>query len=450
MSDTAEKTIAAEPEFLPHYALEAVPRYTSYPPATGFHDGLEPTAWRDWMDAACEAPRVSLYLHIPFCKSMCWYCGCNTTIPNRRERITRYLGALQAELKTRAAELPADHRVDHVHFGGGSPDMLEPDEARTLLADIKARFQLTENAEIAFELDPRGVTRELAEALAEGGCNRVSLGVQDLSLEVQELIHRIQPREQVEAAVRILREAGIAKINLDIMYGLPAQTLERVRATASAVAELKADRVAVFGYAHVPWFKKHQKAIPEDRLPGARERFEQMLAAADVLTQAGYDAIGFDHFARPDDEMAIAARRGELRRNFQGFTDDAYDILLGLGASAISETAQGYVQNNPDPTRYAEAISATGGALLRGLERTAADRKIAARIEALMCRDALPLTDLTPEECAALEPLADDGLIEIGKDRLTITTAGRPYTRNIAARLDPRFVAADGRHSRAV
>jgi len=438
------------PAFLPEYALEAVPRYTSYPPATGFHDGVGSTTWSDWMREAQPEPRVSVYLHIPFCKTMCWYCGCNTTIPNKRARIERYLSALHAEIETRSAELPFGHRVHHIHFGGGSPDMLLPSEATALLDALHAHFNLADDAEIAFELDPRGVTPELARALAAGGTNRVSLGVQDLSEEVQQLIHRIQPRETVETAVACLREAGISRINLDIMYGLPAQTVDRVRTTAQAVADLKADRVAVFGYAHVPWFKKHQKAIPEDRLPGARERFEQMLAAAQTLSAAGYDAIGFDHFARPEDSMAVAARSGALCRNFQGYTDDNYDILLGLGASSISEAPQGYLQNQPDPARYAEAVADSGEAGARGLTRTVEDVAVAARISAFMCYGALDLADLAPETRNQMAVFAEAGLAEIDAHIFRVRTAGWPYIRNMAARLDPRFEAAAQRHSQAV
>lgn len=439
-----------KPRFLAQYALEAVPRYTSYPPATGFHDGVGAQTWARWMAAAPAGPQVSLYLHIPFCKSMCWYCGCNTTIPNKRDRIERYLDALHREIEVRAEQLPANHRVGHIHFGGGSPDMLLPAEAQRLLTALHARFNIAGTAEIAFELDPRGVTGELADALVSGGANRASLGVQDTSEEVQRLIHRIQPRATVERAVSRLRRAGIAAINLDIMYGLPAQTVDRVRDTASLVAELDADRVAVFGYAHVPWFKKHQRAIPEDRLPGAEARFEQMLAAASTLRDAGYQAIGFDHFAKPHDTMAQALKAGALHRNFQGYTDDNYDILLGLGASAISEAPEGYAQNAPDPVRYGEAVMQTGSALIRGLERSTDDRAVASRIEALMCFENLALDDDMRRQFSDLETMQQQGLLILEGDRLRITPAGRPYIRNIAARIDPNFRIANNRHSRAV
>jgi oxygen-independent coproporphyrinogen-3 oxidase len=253
----------------------------------------------------------------------------------------------------------------------------------------------------------------------------------------------------VEAAVRALRRAGISRINMDVMYGLPAQTIERVEATARAVAEMDADRVSVFGYAHVPWFKKHQRAIPEDRLPGAQARFDQMLAAAHALTEAGYSAIGFDHFARPEDPLARAARDGSLRRNFQGYTDDPYDILIGFGASSISEAPQGYAQNIPDPARYAEALATEGSAIVRGVTRSWREGRIGERIMQLLCTFDIPLDgDLFDPD--ALDGVIADGLARLENGHLKVTPAGLPYVRNIAARIDPGFQPASQKHSRAV
>lgn len=436
------------PRFLPKYALETVPRYTSYPPATGFGEVDGESLWVSWMQALPATPKVSLYLHIPFCKTMCWYCGCNTTIPNKSERIERYLDALKHEIHHRAASLPSDAQIHHIHFGGGSPDMLSPDQFSHLMQEIRDACTLADNAEIAAELDPRGVTRALATRLGELGFNRASLGVQDLSEEVQKLIHRVQPLSVVRQAVQNLRDAGITAINTDIMYGLPAQTVARVEQTAHAVAELAPDRIAVFGYAHVPWFKKHQKAIPEDRLPGAQERFEQMLAASSVLETHGYQPVGFDHFAKPDDSMAIRTREGRLCRNFQGYTDDDYDVLMGLGASSISEAPGGYLQNQPDPARYAENRETGDTSFVRGLQRDSEDRRIAARIERLMCDFELPLNaDINID---ALDDVFADGLAEIQGDRLVIPKQARAYVRNLAARIDPNFIVRDQQHSRAI
>lgn len=443
-------TDPSAPRFLPQLACETVPRYTSYPPATGFKADTGAQSWSRWMDALPDNPAVSLYLHIPFCKSMCWYCGCHTTIPNRRERIERYVEALLIELDQRAAQLPDGHIVHHVHFGGGSPDMLNTAEFGRILDRIRERFALAPDAEIAAELDPRGVTPELAASLVDNGFNRASLGVQDLSEEVQTLIHRIQPLATVEKAVETLRSAGIEAINLDIMYGLPAQTRERVARTARCAAMLKPDRIALFGYAHVPWFKKHQRAIPEDRLPGAQARFDQMFTASGVLELAGYEPVGFDHFAKPDDPLAIAAREGTLSRNFQGYTDDRYDVLIGLGASAISEAPCGYVQNQPDPALYAQALEDHESPMIRGRGRSDEERRAGARIERLLCDFRLDADVVDEQDRAALNELNALGLIEDKGDALTVTPAGRPYVRNIAARLDPAFITGAQRHSVAV
>jgi len=436
------------PHFMSKYALETVPRYTSYPPATRFHDGVGITDWAAWMGEQPEAPELSVYIHIPFCRSMCWYCGCHTTIPNRHDRIARYLDALDTDIQRRASFAPADGAVRHVHFGGGSPDMLKPAEFRRIMDRLRTRFTFAPDAEIAVELDPRGVTDDLCAAMAECGVNRASLGVQDLSSEVQSLIQRVQPRSVVEVALTRLHAAGITAINMDMMYGLPAQTGERVAATARAIGEMGAERVSVFGYAHLPWFKKHQRAIPETRLPDAAERFDQMLIAAETLSSVGYDAIGFDHFARPDDPLARAARDGTLRRNFQGYTTDPSDLLIGLGASAISECRQGYVQAEPDPVRYAEAVLNGNDMLARGVARTADELATGMRIADLLCRFGLILSPFDRRD--ALDDMIADGLVKLTGDHLLVTAAGKPYVRNIAARLDPAFQLTAKRHSVAI
>lgn len=436
--------------FLPTYAREAVPRYTSYPPATQFHEGVDDADWRRWMAELPPSPALSLYVHIPFCRSMCWYCGCNTTIPNKDDRVARYLEALHLDIAAAGQTAPATGRIRHIHFGGGSPDMLSPERFAAIMDALRSHFTVAPDAEVAVEMDPRGLTPQLAEAMAQSGVTRASLGVQDLSEEVQQLIHRIQPESIVRLAVERLRAVGITAINMDIMYGLPAQTVGRVESMAHAIADMSPDRVAVFGYAHVPWFKKHQRAIPEDRLPGAEARFDQMQAAAQVLLASGYEAIGFDHFARPDDSLAVAARTGALHRNFQGYTDDAYDALIGLGASAISDTSQGFVQNEPDPSRYADTVLGDGPIIVRGVTRTDADRPVAALIEQVMCQFEVSIAAGAPDEREALITLQRDGLIELKENTLRVTDLGRPYVRNIAARLDPAFKAAQNRHSQAV
>lgn len=438
----------AQPRFIAKYALETVPRYTSYPPATKFRGGTGLEQWRNWMGQQGEAPSLSIYIHIPFCKSMCWYCGCHTTIPNGHQRVRDYLTALHVDIEKRAEIAPTDARVCHIHFGGGSPDMLSPEEFRTVMSRIRAAFNVMPDAEIAVELDPRGLDPELCQAIADAGVNRASLGVQDLSAEVQRLIHRTQSRDVVQSAVDRLRTVGIAAINMDMMYGLPAQTIANVCDTADAVAEMGADRVSVFGYAHVPWFKKHQRAIPEDRLPGASERFDQMQAAAHALCMTGYDSIGLDHFARPADPLARAAHDGGLRRNFQGYTTDPSTILVGLGASAISECSQGYVQTEPNPVRYADAVMAGTDMLVRGIERSPEQQAVATRIADLLCRFETRLERDDPVN--RINDMVMDGLARIDGDLIVLTDAGRPYVRNLAARLDPEFRFSTDQHSVAV
>jgi oxygen-independent coproporphyrinogen-3 oxidase len=451
-SELMTQTTNPRSGFLPKYALEAVPRYTSYPPATKFHDGIGDTDWSEWMLDLPQAAALSIYVHIPFCRAMCWYCGCNTTIPNKDSRVSLYLEALHLEIENRARTVPSDGVVRHIHFGGGSPDMLSADRFSKIMDTLRNTFTIADDAEIAVELDPRGLSLELARSMAQCGVTRASLGVQDLSEEVQQLIHRIQPEKAVRQAVEHLRTVGINAINMDIMYGLPAQTVERVERTAQAVADLRPDRLAVFGYAHVPWFKKHQRAIPEDRLPDAQARFEQMLAAAAILQDNGYDTVGFDHFARPGDSLALAARDGTLRRNFQGYTNDNYDALIGLGASSISDTHRGFAQNIVDPSRYADAVLDQQSVIARGVERSPAELAIGSVVDTLMCqfeisRDQMNLLDVADVD---VDELQRDGLIVMDDDVLRVTTRGRLYVRNIAARLDPGFQAAHQKHSLAV
>lgn len=436
------------PRFLPAHALAAVPRYTSYPPANRF-GAMEGKDQAGLIAALPENASLSLYVHIPFCESLCWYCGCNTSVPNKPERVSRYLAALELEIARIGAAMPRGARVTHIHFGGGSPDYLEPDQMRTLFAGLRGAFRFDPEAEIACELDPRGVSTERLAPLVENGLTRASLGVQDIDESIQVKINRLQPDHVVREAVEQLRAAGVAGINLDLMYGLPGQTERHVRRTADFAARLEPDRLAVFGYAHVPWFKRHQKAIREAELPGAEARFRQAETAARVLGRHGYQRIGFDHYAWPDDKLSRAAREGWLSRNFQGYVADPADAVIGLGASSISSYPGGYVQNDPVAALYADKIEKSLSPVVRGLPLTPSDRAVARQIERLMCDLAL---DLPADDPAweGLTPLVADGLARIENGRLVVNEAGRPYLRNLAATLDPGFEAGPQRHSQAV
>ncbi|WP_237216543.1 oxygen-independent coproporphyrinogen III oxidase [Falsiroseomonas oryziterrae] len=435
------------------YARQNLPRYTSYPTAPHF-GALEEATYRAWLGTIAPGDTLSLYLHVPFCKELCWYCGCHTAITRNQARLSRYADALVREIDLLSDALPAWFPVESLHLGGGTPSAIGAEGLRRVMAALRAGFAFREDAELSVELDPRTLDDDVVALLGEAGFNRASLGVQDLDPEVQKLCGRIQPPEMVESAVRRLRGAGIEAINFDLMYGLPGQDCAHVEASARFAAALGASRVAVFGYAHVPWMKPAQQAIREDLLPDTFARMDQADAAERALLAGGYVAVGLDHFARPEDPMAVAARSGALRRNFQGYTTDRAPVLLGLGASAIGALPQGYVQNIADERAWLAAVNEGKLPVARGLALTEDDRLRRGIIEAVMCDLKLDLGAL-PEavrESAAprLAPLLKDGLAAIEDGTLRVTETGRRFVRHVAACFDARLGSAAARHSRAV
>jgi len=438
----------------------AVPRYTSYPTAPHFHDGINADVYADWLAALPADQPVSLYLHVPFCQRMCWYCGCHTKVVGRYEPIHDYAETLAREADLVADALPGRLRVSHLHFGGGSPTTLSEDDFRMIMARLGQRFDFVPDAELAVEIDPRTMTDAMAEALAESGINRISFGVQDFNTKVQEAINRVQSFDDTKAVLDILRRHGINAVNLDLMYGLPHQGVADAERTVDLAVDLGPDRLSVFGYAHVPWMKTHQKMIDEVALPGAAERFEQAEAVARRLAEHGYVRIGLDHFARSDDPMAKHLQAGELRRNFQGYTTDQASSLIGMGASAIGSLPQGYVQNAPSIRAWRRAIDAGGFAVERGLELDPTDRLRRDIIERLMCElhvDLAPFEtkDGAPDdgfaaERARLMPMADDGLVNLDGAHVAVTEAGRPFVRSVCAVFDTYLQTGKGRHSAAV
>ncbi len=440
------------------YATANLPRYTSYPTAPHFAP-LAEAEYRATLGTIGPSDSLSLYVHIPFCKTLCWYCGCHTTVTRNVDRIARYAEALEAEAALLADAAPADHGgMSALHLGGGTPSAIGAPAIGRLLSTLRRLFRARPDAELAAECDPRSLDEATVASLAEGGLTRASLGVQDIDEGVQRRIGRVQPAEEVAAAVRRLRAAGIARINFDMIYGLPGQTEAHVAATARFAAAMGADRVAVFGYAHVPWMKPHQNAIRMETLPGALERIGQAERAEQVLRDAGYDAIGFDHFALPDDPMAVAARDGTLRRNFQGYTTDRAPVLLGLGASAIGsmETAAvaAYAQNEPEERAYLAAVEAGRLPIRRGRSLTEDDRWRRRAIERVMCDFALDLGAMPPEMVEAALPLLHrleaDGIVALEPDMLWVTAAGRRHVRHVAACFDAYLEKGTGRHSAAV
>jgi oxygen-independent coproporphyrinogen-3 oxidase len=438
-------------EYLPAFAQEQLPRYTSYPPANRFTGTVGPGAARHALSTLRGDATLSLYIHIPFCKKLCWYCGCHTSVPTINDPLDAYVDALMAEIAYVARLVPPTATVTRLHFGGGSPDILTPRHIHDIMAVLRASYSFSPLAEIAAELDPRGLTRDVVNAYASAGLTRASLGVQVLDAGVQARINRVQPRAQIEEAVRDLRNAGVESLNMDLMYGLPGQTLDHVIETATFAAMHDVDRIAVFGYAHVPWMKKHQKGIHTEHLPDGEARFQQAEAAASTLEAGGYLPIGFDHFAAPGDSLATADLQGRLRRNFQGYTDDDATALIGFGASAISSLPNLIYQNVADTTAYREYVADRRSPVVRGTVLTSEDRRIAGVIEQILCNfEAVIPADLLAAARLRLAPALGAGLAEVRGASLTVTSRGRPYIRNIAACFDPAFAPQTGKHSLAI
>ncbi len=438
-------------EYLPDFAQEQLPRYTSYPPANRFSPSVGHGAARAALTSLPANATLSLYVHIPYCKKLCWYCGCNTSVPTLKDPLDSYVTALKAEIAQIARLAPGTASVTRLHFGGGSPDILTPRHIREIMATLRGHFAFSSLAEIAAELDPRGLTPATIDAYAAAGLNRASMGVQVLDRGVQQAINRVQSREEIESSMRGLRSAGIESINMDLMYGLPGQTMGHVIETALFASQHDVDRIAVFGYAHVPWMKKHQKGIRTQDLPDSETRFRQSEAAAQSLESAGYLPIGFDHFAAPGDSLATADMQGRLRRNFQGYTDDDATALIGFGASAISSLPNLIYQNASDTSAYREAIAERRSPVVRGITLTEQDRRIGAVIEQVLCNfEAVIPGDILACSRARLAPALQSGLADLRGSHLTVTSRGRPYIRNIAACFDPSHASQAGKHSLAI
>lgn len=439
-------------------AEQNVPRYTSYPTAPHFKPTVGAERYTAWLDELPAAEPLSVYLHVPFCVELCHYCGCHTKAVRRREPIDLYADTLVREISLIASRV-GRRKVSQIHWGGGTPSILDSGKLIEITQQLGQVLDLSARREHAIELDPRHVGRPLVRTLANIGVSRVSLGAQDFSTHVQEAIGRIQPYDMVVKAIETLREFGIDRINLDLMYGLPRQTVDDVRRNVALAASLKADRIALFGYAHVPWFKPQQRLIDTAALPGPDLRLAQTEAAREALTSFGYETIGFDHFALPDDELAVAARTGRLHRNFQGYTTDDARILLGLGASAIGRLPQGFVQNAPDVGGYSRAIAGGQLATARGVALGPDDRLRSQVIERLMCDldvdlDAVAAAEGVREpfeaELLALEPFVRDGLAAVNGSRVSIADKGRPFIRLIASVFDSYLQQSPHRHSVAV
>lgn len=432
-----------------------VPRYTSYPTAPHFHAGVDQGALRRWLGELPAAMPLSLYVHIPFCDTLCWFCGCHTTVVNRYSAVAAYLKNLFTEIAN-IGPLLEGHTVKHLHWGGGSPTMLSPDDVRALKGALEGSFRFAPDAEFAVEIDPRGLTDEMIATLAACGLTRASIGVQDFDEKVQKAINRIQPFDETKRVVDGLREAGVTSLNIDLIYGLPYQTRENVARTIELSLSLKPQRFAVFGYAHVPHFKKHMELIKQETLPDAVERFEQFELAHSLLSAAGYVAVGLDHFALAGDSLAVAQQNGTLARNFQGYTSDDAPALIGLGASSISSLPQGYVQNRPEVPEWRKAVEAGELPVARGIALSDDDKLRRDIINKLMCFLAVDLSVFGkraadfPEEMDALRPLIAEGFVTVEGTLLRVPHKSRAAVRLVASVFDAYLAKSKAVHAVAV
>jgi oxygen-independent coproporphyrinogen III oxidase len=447
------------PELIARYD-QRVPRYTSYPTAPHFKPDVTAETYASWLAELAPDSPLSLYLHVPFCAELCLYCGCNTAVTRSYKAVASYVDCLEREIDLVAQHLPGLMAVSHIHWGGGTPTILSPADLRRISRHLDSVFEIRPGAEIAVEIDPRTITLEHVEALAASGLNRASLGVQDFDPRVQETIRRVQSFERTAQVAAWLRNAGVKGLNLDLMYGLPLQTVESVKRSVDLARTLDPDRIALFGYAHVPWMKRHQALLPEEALPDAVARVEQREAATVLLVEAGYVQIGIDHFAKPDDPMARRHKDGRLHRNFQGYTTDEAAALIGFGTSAIGSLPQGYIQNAPTTVAYREAVRNGRIPVVRGVVLSEDDRLRRTIIERLMCDFSVDLDEVASEfswnlsdfqpEIDVIDELARDGLVVRNGPTLTIPDEGRALVRNVCAVFDRYLENGAQRHSRAL
>jgi oxygen-independent coproporphyrinogen-3 oxidase len=441
-------------------AASNVPRYTSYPPANHFQPGAGAKLEKPFLSAIEHSEQSSLYIHIPYCDRLCWFCGCHTKQTLSYEPIRSYIRTLIEELRLLRERLASKPRLTRVHLGGGSPSLLRPEELCLLRKAIDETFVLSSDCEVSIEIDPSDVVQRTIPALVEFGMNRASIGVQDFDPKVQQAINRIQSYDATRKVADALRQNGVSAINIDILYGLPHQDTAKLLSTVEQVLSLHPQRVALFGYAHVPWVKPHQRLIPEAVLPGGRERILQARAAAEAIVAAGYLQIGIDHFALPTDGLTIAAGAGKLRRNFQGYTDDQSETLIGLGASSISRFPGGYLQNQVATGRYAALIKDGTLAHDRGFALSDEDRLRSWVIERLMCDFVFRRDDLVKgfgpaalrlwhEACAlAHGELATIVSAECGI--FSVLEGHRHLARHVASRFDAYLTSSAFRYSKAV
>jgi len=435
-----------------------VPRYTSYPPANHFVDAVGQRHQSEWLAALPDGSDVSVYIHIPFCKRLCWFCACRTQGTKTLRPVDAYIKYLRREIHMVRRLMPANIKMARLHLGGGTPTILSPETMTQLLGGIFEAFAKSAEFEFSVEIDPTEASQELLTTLADHGMNRASLGIQDFAPIVQKAIGRPQSLDQTRDVVDFLRSREVAALNLDLLYGLPHQSKKSFERTLDHVIGLEPDRLAIYGYAHVPWMSKRQVMIKDADLPDSEQRFELARLAAKRLQDEGFETIGIDHFALPGDGLAKAQKNGSVRRNFQGYTDDQSHALIGFGASAISKFSQGYLQNAVVTSAYQDRVTLTGFAGHKGYAMGETDELMAAVIEDLLCRFALKTEKLAvtfPRDHAAIRAINVQLMRQfpdvffLNPDGLAMHDWARPLVRIIANHLD-RFAAPLSAHSTAI
>lgn len=435
-----------------------VPRYTSYPPANHFQNGFGQRHQAAWLKAVPQDTDVSVYVHIPFCKRLCWFCACRTQGTSTLRPVDAYVTVLLKEIETVRRTLPPGIRMARLHLGGGTPTILSCETMTLLLNTLFAAFERSAEFEFSVEIDPTEASDELLHLLIAAGMNRASVGVQDFAKPVQEAIGRTQTLIQTRHVIDLIRAQGVVSLNLDLLYGLPHQTSRSFGQTLRHVARMRPDRLAIYGYAHVPWMSKRQIMINSTDLPDAETRFALAEQAHETFVAEGYHSVGIDHFALPSDSLAKAAKTGKLRRNFQGYTDDQSETLIGLGASAISRFPGGYMQNATATSAYQDRVNNGGMAAHKGYGMTAQDLLIARIVEDLMCRfvyDETALCDRFPDQAELIHQTGIslmnrfDDVFYIGQSGLEMRTDAHPLVRVIASHIDA-FASETTAHSAAI
>lgn len=435
-----------------------VPRYTSYPTAPHFSRDVKADQFTQWIGAIPPGSRVSLYVHVPFCRRLCWFCACRTQGTQSDKPVLAYLETLQAELRMLGDLLPEGVTLSRLHWGGGTPTLLAPQMMEDLAGAIRDVAPFDDDTEFSVEIDPSEIDGDRLDALARAGMNRASIGVQDFDPQIQATIGRLQSYEITKDAADEIRARGVASLNADILYGLPHQSKARITDSVQKLLTLEPDRVALYGYAHVPWMAKRQQLIPSDALPTPEERLDLFDTARRLFLWDGYDEIGIDHFAKPTDGLSTAKAEGRLRRNFQGYTDDTAEFLIGVGASSISRFPQGYAQNAPATGAHTAAIREGRFSTTRGHAFSDEDRMRARIIEQIMCEFRVDAAEIqcrfgiaADELTGMMRKVAEDfeGLVEVSNDGLSIPQEARPLTRMIARGFDAYELDTAG-HSSAI